>query len=391
MAQTDRNGDVANPDIPPAGQSAIDAAASATTATTQAGIATTQASIATTQAGIATTQAGIATTQAGIATTKAAEAAASAAEAAAAAATSPDLRSFTAVANTPANAVTITIPAGPIQFRSATLGSGTPEARVVVSPISMVVSDGSTLGAFSGSTSRIAVLAIDNAGTVEVAVVNTSGGLALDEAGLISTTAEGGAGGADSVSTVYSTTARTNVAYRVIGYYDELQATAGTHVSALTLVKGSDGAESGFVGAPPRSMVRLNTANGYGAPDVCIRRFSTVVTNQGTDITYSDTISSGSQFIINTAGIYAINYSDCFSTAATIGISLNTSAPASAITAIPASAVLAEMIATNTTNSIAHCSWVGFLRAGDIIRPHTVGVAVGGTANAVQFTISRIA
>lgn len=154
---------------------------------------------------------------------------------------SDDIKSFTAVANTPANGVTITIPAGSLQFRSTTLNSGTPVTRSIASPISLVISSGSTLGAVSAVASRIAVLAIDNAGTVEVAAVNVAGGVDLSETGLISTTAEGGAGGADSATVIYSTTARSNVAYRVIGFYDETQATAGTHVSALTLVQGVGG------------------------------------------------------------------------------------------------------------------------------------------------------
>lgn len=152
-----------------------------------------------------------------------------------------DIKSFTAVTNTPANGVTITIPAGSLQFRSTTLSSGTPVTRTIASPISLVISSGSTLGASNGVASRIAVLAIDNAGTVEVAAVNLAGGMQLDETNLISTTAEGGAGGADSATVVYSTIARTNVAYRVIGFYDETQTTAGTHVSALTLVQGAGG------------------------------------------------------------------------------------------------------------------------------------------------------
>jgi len=151
------------------------------------------------------------------------------------------IASFTAVTNTPANGVTITIPAGSLQFRSTTLPTGTPVTRTIASPISLVISSGSTLGATNGVASRIVVLAIDNAGTVEVAAVNINSGLALDESALISTTAEGGAGAADSELVIYSTTARTNVAYRVIGYYDETQTTAGTHTSALTLVQGVGG------------------------------------------------------------------------------------------------------------------------------------------------------
>jgi hypothetical protein len=93
----------------------------------------------------------------------------------------------------------------------------------------------------SAIQSRIVVLALDNAGTVELAVVNISGGTNLTETGLISTTAEGGAGAADSASTVYSTTARTNVAYRVVGYVESTQATAGTWATAPSTIQGYGG------------------------------------------------------------------------------------------------------------------------------------------------------
>jgi hypothetical protein len=103
------------------------------------------------------------------------------------------------------------------------------------------VSSGSTLGTISAVQSRIVVLALDNAGTVELAVVNIAGGTNLTETGLISTTAEGGAGGADSASTVYSTTARTNVAYRVVGYVESTQATAGTWATTPSTIQGYGG------------------------------------------------------------------------------------------------------------------------------------------------------
>jgi hypothetical protein len=89
--------------------------------------------------------------------------------------------------------------------------------------------------------SRIVVLALDNAGTVELAVVNIAGGNDLTETGVISTTAEGGAGAADSASVVYSTTARTGVAYRVVGYIESTQATAGTWATTPSTIQGQGG------------------------------------------------------------------------------------------------------------------------------------------------------
>lgn len=138
------------------------------------------------------------------------------------------------------NALTISASALSLQFRSATLGSGT-VTTVSGTPSNLVISSGSTLGTTSGGASRIAVLALNNAGTIELAAVNTIGSVDLTESGLISTTAEGGAGAADSASVAYSTTARTNVAYRVIGYVDSTQATAGTWATAPSLIQGAGG------------------------------------------------------------------------------------------------------------------------------------------------------
>jgi hypothetical protein len=139
------------------------------------------------------------------------------------------------------NALTVTLNPTTLDFRSATLTSGTVVSRLISSAISVTVSSGSTLGTVSAIQSRIVVLALDNAGTVELAVVNISGGNDLTETGLISTTAEGGAGAADSASTIYSTTARTSVAYRVVGYIESTQATAGTWATAPSTIQGQGG------------------------------------------------------------------------------------------------------------------------------------------------------
>lgn len=142
-------------------------------------------------------------------------------------------------ASVAANALTLTLNPTVLDFRSATLGSGAVNTRTVSSAINLVVSSGSTLGTTNGALSRLAVLAIDNAGTVELAVVNLAGSVNLNEEGVISTTAEGGAGAADSASTIYSTTARTNVPYRIVGFVESTQATAGTWATAPSLVHAS--------------------------------------------------------------------------------------------------------------------------------------------------------
>lgn len=144
-------------------------------------------------------------------------------------------------ASVSANAMTVTLNPCSLAFRSTTLGSGTTSTVSVTSAITMTVSSGSTLGTVNNTQSQIVVLAINNAGTIELAVVNIAGGNNLDESTLITTTAEGGAGAADSASTIYSTTARTSVAFRVVGVIISTQATAGTWATAPSTIQGMGG------------------------------------------------------------------------------------------------------------------------------------------------------
>lgn len=127
-----------------------------------------------------------------------------------------------------------------VAFRDVSLTSGLYVIRTITSAISVTISSGSTLGTSSGVASRVYAALMDNAGTVEMAVWNpvTSTGLVgYNESGLISTTAEGGAGGADTAGVVYSTTSRSNLACRVFGFFDSTQATAGTWVTTPSLIQ----------------------------------------------------------------------------------------------------------------------------------------------------------
>ena len=144
-------------------------------------------------------------------------------------------------ASVAANALTVTLNPTTLDFRSNSLTNGAINTRSVAAAISLTISSGSTLGTINGVASRIAILAIDNNGTVELAAVNMAGGVNLDETTLINTTAEGGAGAADSATVIYSQTARTGVPFRVVGYVESTQATAGTWVTAPTLIQGYGG------------------------------------------------------------------------------------------------------------------------------------------------------
>ena len=141
-------------------------------------------------------------------------------------------------ASVAANALTISASALSLSFRSTTLGSGT-VTTVSGTPANLVVPASATLGTVNAVQSRLVVIALNNAGTIELAVVNISGGTQLDETNLLSTTAI--TSGSTSASVVYSTTARTSLAYRVIGYIESTQATAGTWATAPSTIQGQGG------------------------------------------------------------------------------------------------------------------------------------------------------
>lgn len=117
-----------------------------------------------------------------------------------------------------------------IGFRSATSASGLYSQISTTSALSTVISSGSTLGHKDAVESFIYIYALNNAGTIELAYSSSY----FDEGTRRSTTAEGGAGAADSPGVLYSTTARTNIAIRLIGRFRSTQTTAGTWAAVPT-------------------------------------------------------------------------------------------------------------------------------------------------------------
>jgi len=165
---------------------------------------------------------------------------------------------------------------------------------------------------------------------------------------------------------------------------------SGAKVNALAF--GSDGTPT-FLKAPivpVQSMVRLHTSNGYGSTNTMIRRFTTQVTNLGSDITYADSATLGATFTINTNGVYAISYSDQGSAANYCGISLNSSELTTSINTIIAADRLV-MTTFPAGSQTGNTSWTGYLAAGAVVRPHTAAAAVGSFPATTAFTIVRVA
>lgn len=118
-----------------------------------------------------------------------------------------------------------------ICMRSATLASGSYNQRNVTAATSLVVASGATLGSVSAQPVNFWVYAMDNSGTIELAI---SGRLFREDT-LMTTTALSGS--SNTFSTVYSTTARTSLPFRLIGKIVITQTTAGTWVSSPTQIQ----------------------------------------------------------------------------------------------------------------------------------------------------------
>jgi hypothetical protein len=268
-----------------------------------------------------------------------------------------------------------------ITFRNATLTTGTPVTRAVTGALSVVVSSGSTLGHASGSvTQYVYVYAIDNAGTVELAV---SGQKISDEGGVISTTAEGGAGAADSGTVLYSTTARSNVACRLIGRLTSTQATAGTWATAISEITGLP-----FENKLPRCEIHLSNGNGFGATSSKIRRFTTVqkdTSSAAGGFTWSDDSNLGTVVTITRDGLYFASYSDTHTAADYYGISLNSASLTTPVNSLGASEAIC-ITSTTASASPTEASFIGVLRAGDVIRPH----GSQATSNSTVFNQFRV-
>jgi len=116
-----------------------------------------------------------------------------------------------------------------VSFRDATATNGDYEVLSIESALSLVVSSGSTLGQKDGVEDLIYVYLVNNAGTPLLALSGFGG---FDEGSLHSTTAEGGAGAADSNTSLYASSAVSDKAIRFIGRFRNTQATAGTWASA---------------------------------------------------------------------------------------------------------------------------------------------------------------
>ena len=143
-------------------------------------------------------------------------------------------------ASVASNALTITSVSTKLDFRSATLANGSPIYGFPVPALTLTVPSGATLGTVASQSARLHVLVAYNAGSPVLCICN---GLSIDESSLISPVTI--STGATSIGTIYSaSTVASNSPWRLIGYIDISEATAGTWATAPTEVQGWGGSLS---------------------------------------------------------------------------------------------------------------------------------------------------
>ena len=125
-----------------------------------------------------------------------------------------------------------------LYVRSATATDGAISLISITAATSVVIPSTALMGTTSAVASRIYVGALNNAGTIELYAIMTLSGTSLylpPEQALLTTTIMNTA--SDSAQIPYSTTARSAVGHRVIGYFESTQATAGTWATSATVVQ----------------------------------------------------------------------------------------------------------------------------------------------------------
>ena len=156
----------------------------------------------------------------------------------------------TLTASVAANALTIAIKtkagadpsaADPVLvlFRNVTAATGDYTVISITAATSLVISSGSTLGASNGVAFRVWIVGFNDGGTFRLGAINCLSGTGIFPLGqfpIASSTAEGGAGAADTAQVFYTGSAVTSKAYAVLGYatWESGLTTAGTWDAAPT-------------------------------------------------------------------------------------------------------------------------------------------------------------
>lgn len=151
-----------------------------------------------------------------------------------------------------------------LPMRSTTATNGGHDVRTVSVATSLVISSGSTLGHTSAVEGIIYVYALWDTGSTAVKLAASS--TLYDTNKLATTTAEGGAGAADSLTALYSDAVYTSMPIRLIGKLYSTQTTAGTWAAVPTAASVIGmGQEPRFRGQPDLICARDGAGQNFGS------------------------------------------------------------------------------------------------------------------------------
>lgn len=151
---------------------------------------------------------------------------------------------------------------------------------------------------------------------------------------------------------------------------------------------------TGLGTSPGISQVTVNTPSGHGSGNTAIRKFSNVVTNTGSDITYTSDATNGDSFTVNTTGIYSITYQDGGTTLGNFyGISVNSNQLSTSIDAITVTNFVTDIANVGVGDAYAvPLAYTKQFAAGDVLRAHTdANNNINSTDKRSQFNIIRLA
>lgn len=182
-----------------------------------------------------------------------------------------------------------------IAFRSTTATSGTYTLLEITSNLTLTVSSGATLGcaAINSTPDSVNIYLVYDGSSPQLAVCRSE---VQESEGLVSTTVMNSS--SDDRSTIYSTTAVSNVAIRYIGHMRVYESTWGTWTTNPSLVAVNNGSNfawrSGYASASKSSGQTISAST------------TTIIDFDGTSLTKNITITTGASWnaLILHAGIY---------------------------------------------------------------------------------------
>lgn len=120
------------------------------------------------------------------------------------------------------NAITVTLNPITLSFHNTVQTTGTPVVIAMPTALTLVIAATDSFGAVTADgVRRLAILAHNNAGTIELSASSIAGGVNLDEVGVLTTAAT-----ATTLTAIKAAAVRTGVAYKVVGFVDATFTTA---------------------------------------------------------------------------------------------------------------------------------------------------------------------